>query len=629
MALPQNDDVVLIAIGRFFGSYLPESVQNVLESWLQVKIQSVQSNQRQFPLLFVQHAHRFHNDLTQEMSRILRDEPSGCSRDLQGALSTAISNLHTTNPVLVYSALVTFLQSREIRLTFAASSTEHQVNELAVLAGDLVRMVVRSQRDDVAQGLIAELQGFVERAAITVQQIIAGDLSQWELQRNEQRDEAASANLLNTIQSWWELLWNALWRVRERILTVLALPSADGGTVPADLGQLLGQTNNLLATLTFAGFVVEKQPPQVMKTYTRYNVRIRHMMGSRLPYWMESFSTSIVSESQARDIQQSQMVHDQTSGNLTYEGGQLVRNEGSNQLEAIFRNLQITRIVRPERVQPVPVTDQKFALVFSHTFFIGDLRFAIWNVSYPVVVIVHCSQESQAWATIVWDGAFFTPNRALFEVANQVSWNVLGTMLNRRFVIHMERPLTAQNLQCLRAKAARGSNQDFVTRDQFYRENLPNRTFSFWSWFYAALKVTRDHLTNIWNDGHMIGFIERSHAEDILKESSPGTFLVRFSDSQLGGITIAYVSHNRQVRHIEPFTAVNGRNLAEYLVSKIRQLPQLKVVYPGTAKGQAFGRYYPSVGQRSYGYVPVIPDYGNFGEEEEQQHNSNGNVPEE
>lgn len=40
----------------------------------------------------------------------------------------------------------------------------------------------------------------------------------------------------------------------------------------------------------------------------------------------------------------------------------------------------------------------------------------------------------------------------------------------------------------------------------------------------------------------IFGFIGKQHLHLILKERSNGTFLLRFSDSEIGGITIAYVS---------------------------------------------------------------------------------------
>ena len=45
----------------------------------------------------------------------------------------------------------------------------------------------------------------------------------------------------------------------------------------------------------------------------------------------------------------------------------------------------------------------------------------------------------------------------------------------------------------------------------------------------------------LWIDGAIMGFVGRKYAEDLLKASASGTFLLRFSDSELGGVTIAWM----------------------------------------------------------------------------------------
>ena len=40
----------------------------------------------------------------------------------------------------------------------------------------------------------------------------------------------------------------------------------------------------------------------------------------------------------------------------------------------------------------------------------------------------------------------------------------------------------------------------------------------------------------------LMGFISRQEAEDYLHKSETGTFLIRFSDSELGGVTVAWIT---------------------------------------------------------------------------------------
>jgi len=77
-----------------------------------------------------------------------------------------------------------------------------------------------------------------------------------------------------------------------------------------------------------------------------------------------------------------------------------------------------------------------------------------------------------------------------------------------------------------------------ITWSQFCKEPLPDRTFTFWEWFYAVMKLTREHLRGPWHDGCVLGFIHKKTAEEMLMKCPNGTFLLRFSDSELGKLLL-------------------------------------------------------------------------------------------
>ena len=54
------------------------------------------------------------------------------------------------------------------------------------------------------------------------------------------------------------------------------------------------------------------------------------------------------------------------------------------------------------------------------------------------------------------------------------------------------------------------------------------------------LLLTKDHLELLWKKGYVLGFVEKLEAESMLSQQPKGTFLLRFSDSKLGAVTIAY-----------------------------------------------------------------------------------------
>ena len=54
----------------------------------------------------------------------------------------------------------------------------------------------------------------------------------------------------------------------------------------------------------------------------------------------------------------------------------------------------------------------------------------------------------------------------------------------------------------------------------------------------------------------MTGFISKKDAESFLLTKVPGTFLLRFSDSEIGGISVAYVGSEhgiKKVWHLQPW----------------------------------------------------------------------------
>lgn len=263
--------------------------------------------------------------------------------------------------------------------------------------------------------------------------------------------------------------------------------------------------------------------------------------------------------------------------------------------------MQLKKIKRAEKKGTETVTDEKFALLFQSNFAVGhgDIVFSVWALSLPVVVIVHGNQEPQSWATITWDNAFADVGRVPFHVPEKVPWVLLAEALNMKFKSATSKALSQENLHFLCEKAFKMQipspipNDLLITWAQFCKEPLPDRTFTFWEWFYAAMKLTREHLRGPWTDGSIAGFIHKRTTEEHLLKCPRGTFMLRFSDSELGGITIAWVNEGDDIQphvlHIQPFTAKDFATRA--LSDRIRDLDELTTLYPCTAKHEAFDRY--------------------------------------
>uniref|UniRef100_A0A8C6M4N6 SH2 domain-containing protein n=1 Tax=Nothobranchius furzeri TaxID=105023 RepID=A0A8C6M4N6_NOTFU len=194
-----------------------------------------------------------------------------------------------------------------------------------------------------------------------------------------------------------------------------------------------------------------------------------------------------------------------------------------------------------------------------------------------------------------------------------------------RAEMHSGRGLTDDNLVFLAQKAFTSSSnnpEDYrnmtISWAQFNRENLPGRSFTFWQWFDGVVELMKKHLKPHWNDGAILGFVNKQQAQDMLLSKTNGTFLLRFSDSEIGGITIAWAAENpnklgeRLVWNLLPYTTKDFsiRSLAD----RISDLNHLLFLYPDKPKDEVFAKYYtPPLSKAVDGYVKpqikqVVPE---------------------
>merc|ERR1711944_187187 len=240
--------------------------------------------------------------------------------------------------------------------------------------------------------------------------------------------------------------------------------------------------------------------------------------------------------------------------------------------------------------------------------------------SLPVVVIVHGNQEPQALATVVWDNGFAEWGRRPFYVPDKVSWAEAGKALNMKWAAACGSPLTEDNLYYLACKAFRNNNipkipEEYnnlmLTWSLFCKETLPDRTFTFWEWFYRILLLTSHNMGRLWKEGYIMGFVMKQAAEKMLEQQQNGCFLLRFSDSELGGVTIAYVRKSEfqqpTVSSISPFTSrdLTQRSMADVVFD----ISDLTVLYPNIPK-EVFRKHCSSATQEQQptatGYVKHI-----------------------
>uniref|UniRef100_A0A673KK48 Signal transducer and activator of transcription n=1 Tax=Sinocyclocheilus rhinocerous TaxID=307959 RepID=A0A673KK48_9TELE len=439
--------------------------------------------------------------------------------------------------------------------------------------------------------------------------IVDDELIQWKRRQQLAGNGGPSEGGLDILQAWCEKLADMIWQNRQLIRRVEHLTQQL--PIPGPTEELLTDLNatvtDIISALVTSTFIIEKQPPQVLKTQTKFSATVRLLVGGKLNVHMNppQVKATIISEQQAKALLKNENTRNDSSGEILNNNCVMEYHQTTGTLSAHFRTMSLKRIKRSDRRGAESVTEEKFTVLFESQFSVGgnELVFHVKTLSLPVVVIVHGSQDNNATATVLWDNAFSETGRVPFVVPDKVLWPQLCEALNMKYKseVQSDRGLSEDNLVFLAQKAFSSSSnntEDYcnmtITWSQFNRESLPGRNFTFWQWFDGVIELMKRHLKSHWNDGAILGFLNKQQAQDMLMSKPNGTFLLRFSDSEIGGITIAWVAENpnkaeRMVWNLMPFTTKDFsiRSLAD----RISDLNHLLFLYPNQPKEEVFSRY--------------------------------------
>lgn len=134
----------------------------------------------------------------------------------------------------------------------------------------------RSESDKVVKdraNLIERCSAILNRLTILQKRVLDGELERW--RRGQQLAGNGVAYLgcsLDEIQVWCENLADLIWKTRMHIarLQIMCQNYTATEYITNSIFQLMDLTTALLQRLVKSAFVIEKQPPQVMKTNTRF-----------------------------------------------------------------------------------------------------------------------------------------------------------------------------------------------------------------------------------------------------------------------------------------------------------------------------------------------------------------------
>ncbi|XP_046866956.1 signal transducer and transcription activator [Drosophila willistoni] len=251
---------------------------------------------------------------------------------------------------------------------------------------------------------------------------------------------------------------------------------------------------------------------------------------------------------------------------------------------ATFNNLKLQKTKRFDNT--IPVLEEKCALLFHVQILINNQMECIWALSKPVVQASHSNQERLADATIFWMNNFPNETDEPFTVQQSVSCENLKAALVHEFNIRTNFLLHAVNIEYIREILLEFEENELITSEKIFRTHW-KQDRSFWEWFYSLMKFLQPRSNNnneennnrqdvsvsaMWNAGLIAGFISRQRAVDFLENYSVGTFLIRFSETNLNSLNIVEKVSNTSVYIHPPFEPqlVEATSLANCIYNSTR-----------------------------------------------------------
>ncbi|XP_060033536.1 signal transducer and activator of transcription 4 isoform X2 [Erinaceus europaeus] len=403
---------------------------------------------------------------------------------------------------------------------------------------------------------LSKMTQIVNETDMLMNSMLVEELQDWKRRQQIACIGGPLHNGLDQLQNCFTLLAESLFQLRrqlEKLEEQSTKMTYEGDPIPMQRTHLLERVTFLIYNLFKNSFVVERQPcmpthpqrPMVLKTLIQFTVKLRLLIKlPELNYQVKvkaSIDKNVSTLSNRRFVLcgthvKAMSIEESSSGNLSVE----------------FRHLQ------PKEMKSTAgskgnegchmVTEELHSITFETQICLYGLTIDLETNSLPVVMISNVSQLPNAWASIIWYNVSTSDSQNLvfFNTPPSATLSQLLEVLSWQFSSYVGRGLNSDQLNMLADKlTAQASYSDgHLTWAKFCKEHLPGKSFTFWTWLEAILDLIKKHILPLWIDGCVMGFVSKEKERLLLKDKMPGTFLLRFSESHLGGITFTWVDHS-------------------------------------------------------------------------------------
>uniref|UniRef100_A0AAY4EH33 Signal transducer and activator of transcription n=1 Tax=Denticeps clupeoides TaxID=299321 RepID=A0AAY4EH33_9TELE len=385
--------------------------------------------------------------------------------------------------------------------------------------------------------------------------LIVKELPEWKRRQQLACIGGPPNTCLDQLQTWFTAVAENLKLVRQQLkkLQELVLKfTYENDPISQGKNTLEERALSLFKNLIVNSLVVERQPcmpthpqrPLIIKTGVQFTAKLRLLIV------LPEFNCHLkVKVSFDKDVTECRTVKGFRRFNLLGTNTKIMNMEDSNtSLSAEFRHLQLKELKMSGRTNegPLIVTEELHCVCFETQLSLPEHSMIDLEVtSLPIVVISALTQLPSAWASVLWYNMLShePKNLSFFLNLPTATWGQLSEVLSWQFSSITKRGLNSDQLSMLADKLMAGGNPDTqILWTKFCKTG--DKGFSFWHWIEGILDIIKKHLLNLWNDGFIIGFLNKEREKAMLKDKTQGTFLLRFSESiRDGAITFTWVEH--------------------------------------------------------------------------------------
>uniref|UniRef100_A0A914VW12 SH2 domain-containing protein n=1 Tax=Plectus sambesii TaxID=2011161 RepID=A0A914VW12_9BILA len=378
------------------------------------------------------------------------------------------------------------------------------------------------------------------------------------------------------------------------------------------LHNCISQLENLCQQLHQQTPLVTKQPDPMQKTTTKINELEVHFLGTEIMGIKQELnnaevSVDIITKEDAREIVaataagQFNLKNVKPVGSISRRVQRVVMNE-KGQMTVKWCESKLEKVDRRTNI------GQIYVFLFRCKSQNGDI--CSWALSLPFMVTVNRSQDSELYSAIFWQRAFgsIDYDGDLEEESLVVSWSHLMQALTCQFkaITNAKRLLNQSDMQYIATKVFKSAGHGdfardggFVTYKMFAKDRISEQvSFSCWDWIFSIMQFVRQkEVLKFWEKNWLLGFISKKDAEERMDALDYPTLLLRFSDSQLGALSIVCMIEvrangmkDRRFLHLIPFFLDDLQKLSLSERIDSYQLKNIHHLYANIDKQSVIGK---------------------------------------